>query len=537
MSLAVASVANEQAPDVARGEILFRQRCAVCHPIGERGGQAPGLASVVGRKAGTGAAFGYTPALANSGLTWDAATLDRYLAQPVALVPGTKMVLAVSSPGERADLIAYLRTLKGTGTEEAPSNRPPSRFGDYRTDAPGLRHHFTVADLPAPFATHSVHNAPSVVARPDGAAVRLPPGFKAGIFASGLQNPRLMRIAPSGDIFVAESSAGRVRVLRSKDGAQTAETSQIFAEHLDRPFGIAFYPPGPDPRFIYIGNVNSVVRFPYQSGDLTARGPPETIVAKLAGTTGGHWTRDLAFSKDGARLFVSVGSGSNVAEGLPGRSTGEVASFEVSHGLGATWGDEEGRALVLVVNPDGKEPHSFATGIRNCVGLAVQASSGDLWCSTNERDGLGDDLVPDYVTRVHQGAFFGWPWFYLGAHPDPRHPGERSDLAGKVALPDVLLASHSAALEMVFYDGRMFPPDYRGDAFVALHGSWNRSQRTGYKVVRILLREGVPTGEYEDFLTGLVVDGGHVWGRPVGVAVARDGALLVSEDGNGTIWP
>jgi glucose/arabinose dehydrogenase/cytochrome c2 len=525
-----------ESASVAKGEALFRQRCAVCHPTGARGGQAPGLANVLGRKAGTGTAFSYTPALANSGLIWDAATLDRYLANPVALVPGSKMVISVPDPRERRDLIAYLSTLRGGGAEEVPSNQPPSRFGDYRTDAPGLRHHITVADLPAPFATSSVHNAPSVVPRPVGAMPQLPPGFSVNVFSDGLQNPRLLRVAPNGDLFVAESAANRIRVLRSKAGGATSDVTQIFAEGLDRPFGIAFHPPGPEPRFVYVANVNSIVRFPYGNGDLKARGPKETIVAKLAGTTGGHWTRDLAFSRDGTQLFVSVGSESNVAEGLPPRSPDEIRAWEASHGMGSSWGDEEERADVLVMDPDGKHLHPFATGIRNCVGLTVQSSSGDLWCSTNERDGLGDDLVPDYVTRVRQGAFFGWPWFYLGPHPDPRHAGERSDLANRITVPDVLLASHSASLEMTFYEGTLFPADYLDSAFVALHGSWNRSARTGYKVIRVLLRDGVPTGEYEDFLTGFVVDAGHVWGRPVGVAVARDGALLVSEDANGTIW-
>jgi glucose/arabinose dehydrogenase len=221
---------------------------------------------------------------------------------------------------------------------------------------------------------------------------------------------------------------------------------------------------------------------------------------------------------------------------LPKRTPEQIRTWEAAHGVGSVWGDEETRADVLVMDPEGKHLGTFATGIRNCVGLTVQRPAGDLWCSTNERDGLGDDLVSDYVTRVRQGAFYGWPWFYLGAHQDPRHAGERADLAGNVTVPDVWIAPHSAALEMAFYDGKMFPPEYRDSAFVALHGSWNRSQRTGYKIVRVLLHDGIPTGEYEDFLTGFVVDAGHVWGRPVGVAVAPDGSLLVSEDGNGTLW-
>jgi len=191
---------------------------------------------------------------------------------------------------------------------------------------------------------------------------------------------------------------------------------------------------------------------------------------------------------------------------------------------------------VLAFDPEGKRLGVFATGIRNCVGLTTHPVTGDLYCSTNERDGLGDNLVPDYVTRVREGAFYGWPWFYLGANEDPRHPGQRADLKDKITLPDVLLQAHSASLGLTFYNGSQFPSEYSGDGFAAEHGSWNRSKRTGYKVIRIRLKDGVPSGEYQDFVTGFVIDDNNVWGRPVGVAVAHDGALLVSEDGNGTIW-
>jgi glucose/arabinose dehydrogenase len=234
-------------------------------------------------------------------------------------------------------------------------------------------------------------------------------------------------------------------------------------------------------------------------------------------------------------MLVSVGSGSNVAEGI-GAPPGGLAAWSDKRPLGAAWSYEQGRAAVLSFDPDGKNPKLFATGIRNCVGLAISPADGTPWCATNERDGLGDDLVPDYVTRVREGAFYGWPWFYIGANEDPRLAGARPDLKDKVTIPDVLLQPHSAPLGLTFYDGSSFPADYRGDAFVAAHGSWNRSQRTGYKVIRIRLKDGVPTGEYEDFVTGFVVNDRDVWGRPVGVAVAHDGALLVSEDGNGTIW-
>jgi glucose/arabinose dehydrogenase len=232
-------------------------------------------------------------------------------------------------------------------------------------------------------------------------------------------------------------------------------------------------------------------------------------------------------------MFVSVGSGSNDAEGLSKRPP---AGWVASYPLGAAWGSEAGRANVLEFDPDGRNRRVFATGIRNCVSMAIEPETGNLWCATNESDGLGDNLPPDYATRVREGGFYGWPWYYIGNHEDPRHTGARPDLADKVAVPDVLIQAHSAPLGMTFYDGTMFPAEYRGSVFVALHGSWNRRQRTGYKIVRVLLKDGAPTGEYEDFVTGFVTEEGGVWGRPVGIAVAKDGALLFSEDGNDTIW-
>jgi glucose/arabinose dehydrogenase len=329
-------------------------------------------------------------------------------------------------------------------------------------------------------------------------------------------------------------------VLRGADGADAPTENQIFANGLNQPFGIAFYP-AESPQWVYVANNNSVVRFPYQAGDLTARGPAQTILPRLCQGTGGHTTRDVAFSRDGKRMFVSVGSGSNVAEGMSRKDSGAIRAWEAEHGQGAAWDSETGRADVLVTDPEGREPmRAFATGIRNGVGLAVNPDTGELWVSTNERDGLGDNLVPDYITRVKEGGYYGWPWYYMGNLEDPRHSGERPDLAGKAIVPDVLLQAHSASLEMVFYEATngvaAFPAEYRGDIFAAFHGSWNRNERTGYKVVRVRVTHGVPTGVYEDFLTGFVVNNRDVWGRPVGVAVAHDGALLVTEDGNGTLW-
>jgi glucose/arabinose dehydrogenase len=248
---------------------------------------------------------------------------------------------------------------------------------------------------------------------------------------------------------------------------------------------------------------------------------------------GGHWTRDLAFSPDGKRMFIAVGSASNIGRGMGGRPP---AGAEASQPPGAAWGDEQNRAAVLIADPDGGRIRLYATGLRNCTGEAIEPRTGALWCDVNERDGLGDDVPPDYATAVREGAFYGWPWFYIGAHEDPRLRGRRPDLADRVSVPDVLIQPHSAAMGIAFYEGAQFPSDYRGDAFVALHGSWNRSQPTGYKVIRLRFRDGRPTGEYDDFLTGFVISDAAVWGRPVGVAVARDGSLLVSEDGNGTVW-
>jgi glucose/arabinose dehydrogenase len=407
-------------------------------------------------------------------------------------------------------------------------------FGDWRADRPGLSRLIKPEDLPPPGATPSAANVSHVVPRPAAAIPQVPAGFKIELFAEGLSGPRIMRVAPNGDIFIAETRAGRIRVLRAADGQSKPSVNEIYASGLSQPFGIAFFPNDNNPQWVYVANTDSVVRFPYKAGDIKAAGKPETVVAELPHGSG-HSTRDIAFTNDGKRMLVSVGSGSNVAEGM-GNPAGGLPAWIGAHPLGASWGTETDRAGVLAFDPEGKGLSIFASGIRNCVGLAVHPAAGDVYCSTNERDGLGDNLVPDYVTRVREGAFYGWPWFYIGDNEDPRHKGERPDLSGKITVPDILLQPHSASLGLTFYNAGMFPAEYRGDGFAAEHGSWNRSKRTGYKVIRIRLKDGVPTGEYQDFVTGFVIDDSHVWGRPVGVAVAHDGALLVSEDGNGTIW-
>lgn len=548
--LLVAAAPGPSGGDAKRGAGLFADQCSLCH--GGDGGQGPNLHGVTGRRAGIVPGFGYSAALKKSGVVWDDAHLDRYLTNPQALVPGSIMPARVDDAGQRRDLIAYLHTLAASPSKPAPVHAaapappppaaPPKKmadtvvFGDWRLDAPGVRHRVTPADLPAPFATASAGNGPQSAPRPPGRLPVAPDGVRVTAFAEGLDGPRLLRTAPNGDVFVAESGAGRVKVLRAPDGADRASSIALFAQRLRGVFGLAFYPAGPDPRWLYAAETNRIVRYPYRSGDLKARGPAEVVVAKLAASTGGHSTRDIAFSPDGRRMYVSVGSGSNVAEGMAKKSPADAQAYGRDHGAGATWGNEADRADVLAFTPEGRERRVYAAGIRNCVGLAVHPERGAVWCSTNERDGLGDNLVPDYVTSVKEGAFYGWPWWYLGDHEEPRLKGERPDLKGHITVPDVLLQPHSAALQLAFYDGRMFP-QWRGHLLVAAHGSWNRALRTGYKLIDVPVGpDGRAMGGYVDVLTGFVLDPGHVWGRPVGVAEARDGAILVSDDGSDTVW-
>lgn len=322
-----------------------------------------------------------------------------------------------------------------------------------------------------------------------------------------MDEPRMMTLAPNGDVFVSDGSAGIIHLFRDANHDGIAELHLIFATGLHQPFGLAFHA-----GYFYVGNTDGVVRFRYATGQTRATAPPERII-NLPG--GGHWTRNLLFSPDGSQLYVSVGSDSNVDLGEPPI-----------------------RAAISEYNPDGSGGHVFASGIRNPVGLAWNPAAKEVWTAVNERDGLGDDLPPDYATSVHAGAFFGWPYAYTGPHEDPRHRGKRPDLVQKTLVPDVLIQAHSAALGIAFYQGKMFPAKYNGDAFVALHGSWNRSNKTGYKIIRIPFRNGKPAGGYDDFLTGWMTGekDRRVWGRPVGLLVLADGSLLVSDDGASTIW-
>jgi glucose/arabinose dehydrogenase len=394
-------------------------------------------------------------------------------------------------------------------------------MGDWRSDAPGVRRHITVKDLPPPASHFFSIKPPRLVGRPAEADPQVMAGFKVQLYASDLRNPRFLLTAPNGDIFVSESGANAIKVLRDNDHDGKPDVAQVFADaNLNRPFGIAFYPPGPDPKFVYIANTDSIVRIPYRNGDIRARAPAETLASLSRGAGllggGGHWTRDIVFPPDGKKMYVSIGSYSNNSDNSR----------------------EKDRARIFELNPDGTERKVFAWGIRNAVGIAFRPGTNELWMSTNERDELGDNLPPDYISRVQPRGFYGWPWFYIGNHPDPKHKGEHSELADKSIVPDVLIQSHSASLNLCFYNGNQFPAEYRGDIFAALHGSWNRNRRTGYKIIRVPFNHdtGKPLGEYQDFVTGFVTAEGQVWGRPVGITVAKDGALLFSEDGNNTIW-
>jgi glucose/arabinose dehydrogenase len=416
--------------------------------------------------------------------------------------------------------------------------------GSWHDDKPGVRRLLRPRDLPA--IAKPTYGEAEIVAMPAGAEPRLPDGFSAErVPTSALHKPRVIRVAPNGDLFVADSMFGSVHVMRVPAGRATPERDAVFASGLKQPYGIAFYPLGPDPQWVYVANSDGVVRFRYKNGDLEATGKAERVIEGIPETH--HYARDIVFSPDGSRLFLSVGSGSNVALDMfpephltmvpEPRNVAGLAEWSKTRPLGAAWDTEELRADVLSFDPNGKNMKIVATGLRNCAGMTLQPVTGQLWCVVNERDELGDNTPFEYATHVVDGAFYGWPWYFIGGHEDPRQAGARLDLKDKVTVPDVLMQAHSAPLQMAFLQHDHFPAEYKGSAFVTMHGSWNRGRRTGYKVVRLLFdASGTPTGEYEDFMTGFVISDRQVWGRPVGVAVANDGSLFVTEDGNGTIW-
>lgn len=405
----------------------------------------------------------------------------------------------------------YFKSVFGWIALAAAAGLPLAVAADDYHDPVGKKFEFKADQLPEPDRSRPVTNFPGQQKPPGELNIRLPEGFKAEIFAEGnFRNPRNLQIAPNGDYFLVDSGANEVLVLRDTDKDGKADFRETFASGFKRPFGIAF-----GHGYVYVGNTDSVVRFKYEPGQTKAGGAPETIVDTLpADGRNNHWTRNLIFSPDGSKLYISVGSASNVAE------------------------EPEYRATVLECNPDGSGLKVYASGLRNPVGLDWNPATGELWTTVNERDLLGDDLVPDYATSVKPGGFYGWPYFYIGKNADPRMGGKGADLADKVIIPDVLFESHSASLGIVFYDGEMFPEEYRGDALVAMHGSWNRSIRTGYKIVRIRMKDGKPVGGYENFMTGWMPDprSSEVFGRPVMVTVAPDGALMVVDDHAKRIW-
>lgn len=400
----------------------------------------------------------------------------------------------------RAGFLVFLAVLAVPGAVLAQSGQTP-----------GTKITIRPADLPAPYHTRSASNGPRKVTRPAGAGLRVPAGFAANLYAEKLDTPRWLEAAPNGDIFVAESSSGRIRVLRDADKDGKAETSTVFADGFNRPHGMALRP-----GYLYVADTRGVWRVAYQPGETRARQGPEAVTAEgVFGGAWGHWTRNIAFTPDGASFYASVGSAGNLAEEDPPRAT------------------------ILKFNADGSGQRIFATGLRNPVGIAIRPGSDELWTVVNERDGLGDGLVPDYLTRVQDGAFYGWPYAYIGPHPQPGYAERRPDLVAKTVVPDILFESHSAPLGLAFYTGTAFPPEYRGDAFVALHGSWNALKPTGYMVVRVPFRDGKPVGHYEIFASGFWASGDNraeVWGRPVGLTIAADGALMIADDAGDTIW-
>lgn len=363
--------------------------------------------------------------------------------------------------------------------------------------------------LPKPYHTPSSNNRPRVIPRPDGAALRLPEGFHIDEYAAGFERPRFMLQGPSGELLVTDSiQNGKVYILFDKNKDMKAEDRKVLIDGLDRPYGLAFWK-----EYLYVGETTSVKRYKYDRKAMTAGAGEEVLAMKDFGK--GHWTRSLLFDRKGEKLYIGVGSESNVGSG-----------------------DPERRAAINRINPDGSGHELFATGTRNPIGLRWYPGADTLWAAVQERDGLGDDLAPDYFTAIRQGGFYGWPFAYFGPNEEPRNAGQRTDLVKKTITPDVSLGAHTAVLDFIFYQGKQFPAKYRGGALLALHGSWNRSERVGYSVVFLPFRNSRPAGELEEFLTGWMLDPKkqEVWGRPVAVHELPDGSILVSDDGGNKIW-
>lgn len=377
--------------------------------------------------------------------------------------------------------------------------------------------------LPQPYETGSARRFSRIAGWEEGAMPKAPAGFRVTRFAGGLDNPRWIYVLPNGDVLVSQAKSGskwfsrspnNIILLRDRDGDGVAETRGVFASGLNRPFGMALVGDA-----FYVAGMDILRRFAYRDGDLKLAGKGQKILDLPAGGYNHHWTRNIVAAPDGKKLYVSVGSASNVGEG----------------GMK----DEKRRAAILEINPDGSGEKNYATGLRNPVGMAWEPETKTLWTAVNERDGLGDELVPDFMMGVKEGAFYGWPYFYFGRNPDPRWAAAKEDMPSvKATKPDYALGSHTASLGLAFYTGGAFPEKYRGGAFVGQHGSWNRSALAGYKVIFVPFTDGKPSGPPEDFLTGFIKDAekSEVYGRPAGVAVAKDGSLLVADDAGNAIW-
>jgi glucose/arabinose dehydrogenase len=397
-----------------------------------------------------------------------------------------------------------------TATAPATATIPPLLPKIVNVDNP-LKFNYKPEDLLAPFHSESVRRSSKIVPQPENATLTVPKGFKINVFAEGgFTYPRWMALAPNNDVFLADSRGNTVYVLRDKNKDGVAEERFVFSNKLDQPFGIAFHKD-----WVYVANTNAVVRFKYKSGQTKAEGEPEKIIELTRGGYNQHWTRNILFAPDGKKMYVSIGSSGN---------------FQPE--------DDPRRAAIAEYNPDGTGQRIYAWGLRNPIGLAWNPVTKQLWTAVNERDGLGDDLVHDYVTSVKENGFYGYPYYYIGENKEPRLKDVDYSKYPKPIVPDVLVTSHSAALGIVFNDKKMFPKAYENDAFVAFHGSWNRQKLTGYKVIRIKMKNGKPVGGYEDFVSGWLPseDSNEVWGRPVGLLMNADGSLLICDDGGKKIW-
>jgi glucose/arabinose dehydrogenase len=368
--------------------------------------------------------------------------------------------------------------------------------------------------LPPPFHTPSADNRSQVIPQPEGARVTVPPGFAADVAAEGFETPRYMILGPGQEILMSDSArgsqnGGSVYVLVDKDRDGKIDQKTKIIEKLDRPFGLALWKD-----YLYVAETTSLKRYKYDAKAMKATVPGEEVVSlKNFGT--GHWTRSVIFDAKGEKMYLTVGSGSNVDAG-----------------------EDPMRAAVHRYNPDGTGHETFVSGTRNVIGLRWYPGTDTLWGAVQERDALGDDLVPDYFTAFKPGAFYGWPYAYIGPNEDPRRKGEAPDLVKKTTVPDVLMGAHVAVLDALFYTGKMFPAEYQGGAFVARHGSWNRSKRVGYDVAFIPFKNARPAGEPRSFLSGFMLspDKKEVWGRPVGLLQLADGSLLMTDDGGKKIW-